>query len=46
MSPLTTGFNVLPFEADPSLNNIYEFSPYRKESTIFNHYKDLMVNAV
>jgi hypothetical protein len=28
------------------LNNILEFSPYRKENTTLHHYKDQLVNAV
>jgi hypothetical protein len=28
------------------LNNIYEFSPYLKENTTLQHYKDQFVNAV
>jgi hypothetical protein len=35
-----------PFEAEARLNNIYEFSPYRKENTTLHHYKDQLVNAV
>jgi hypothetical protein len=35
-----------PFKAEARLNNIYEFSPYRKENTTLHHYKDQLVNAV
>jgi hypothetical protein len=28
------------------LNNILEFSPYRKENTTLHHYKDQLVDAV
>jgi hypothetical protein len=34
------------FEAEARQNNIYEFSPYRKENTTLHHYKDQLVNAV
>jgi hypothetical protein len=33
-------------EAEARLNNIKEFSPYRKENTTLHHYKDQLVNAV
>jgi hypothetical protein len=35
-----------PFKAKARLNNIYEFSPNRKENTTLHHYKDQLVNAV
>jgi hypothetical protein len=34
------------FEARVCLNNIYEFGPYREESTTLHRYKDQPVNAV
>jgi hypothetical protein len=34
------------FEAEASLNNIQERSPYRKKNTTLHHYKDHLVNAV
>jgi hypothetical protein len=37
-------FNPLKPEAHP--NNIWEFSPYRKENTTLHHYKDQLINAV
>jgi hypothetical protein len=35
-----------PFEAEASLNNISESSPYREENTALHSYKDQLVNAV
>jgi hypothetical protein len=34
------------FEAEAHVNNICEFSPYRKENTTLHHYKDQLINAV
>jgi hypothetical protein len=34
------------FEAEARLNNIQEFSPYRKENTTLHRYRDQLVNAV
>jgi hypothetical protein len=33
-------------EAETRLNNIQEFSPYRKENTTLHRYRDQPVNAV
>jgi hypothetical protein len=33
-------------KSEAHLNNISEFSPYRKENTTLHHYKDQLVNAV
>jgi hypothetical protein len=34
------------FEAEAHVNNILEFSRYRKENATLHHYKDQLVNAV
>jgi hypothetical protein len=36
----------LSFEDEACLNVILESSPYLKENTTLNHYKDQLVNAV
>jgi hypothetical protein len=33
-------------EGEARLNSILEFSPYLKENTTLNYYKDQLVNAV
>jgi hypothetical protein len=38
--------NLKVFETEARLNNILEFSAYRKENTTLHHYKDQLVNAV
>jgi hypothetical protein len=35
-----------PLEAEVRLDNIKEFSPYRKEKTAPHRYKDQLLNAV
>jgi hypothetical protein len=35
-----------PFKAEPLVDNIYVFSPYLKENTTLQHYKDQLGNAV
>jgi hypothetical protein len=34
------------FDAEARLNNIWEFSSYRKENTTLHRYKDQLLNAV
>jgi hypothetical protein len=41
-----TRFIIELYETEARLNNIYDFSPYRKENTTLHHYKDQLVNAV
>jgi hypothetical protein len=38
-------FGSVASEAEARLNNIYEFSPYREESTTLQRYKDQPVNG-